>query len=263
MTVQRAPSNRLRAAVAIATFGALCALLIVAWPFTYFGRRNETSSLRMRERWTHWSLHQSARIFGFNVVVSGSRPESGSIIAPNHMGYGDIFAIGGRVPCFFVSKSEVASWPIIGHMFRQSGQIAVARTRSTKSFKRTLELIANRLRANHSVCVFLEGTSSGGDSVIPFHGALLQPALSTGAPIVPAAICWRSSDNRVDIAEDVAYWKDHRFVPHLFRLVGLRGIEVEVRFGDPINVVGQTRSQAAQTLHDEVVRIHTVLKNKV
>lgn len=235
----------------------------MAWPFFYYTRRNEAATLRLCASWSRWSLRQYTRLVGVHVTISGPLPAPGSFIAPNHMGYGDIFALGGRVPCFFVSKSEVATWPIIGHMFRQSRQIAMSRTRSTKTFKRTLESIANRLRAGHSICVFLEGTSSGGESVLPFHGSLLQPAIDVGAPIVPAAIRWSSTDDRVDIAEDVAYWKDHRFAPHLFRLMGLRGVEVEIRFGKPINVAGQSRSEAALNLHDEVVRIHTALRDEV
>ncbi len=257
---ERAPSNPFRAATALILFLILSTGLTVAWPFVYYTRRNESATLQLCASWARWSLRQYTRLVGVRVTISGPTPEPGSFIAPNHMGYADIFALGGRVPCFFVSKSEVATWPIIGHMFRQSRQIALSRTRSTTSFKQTLESIADRLRAGHSVCVFLEGTSSGGDSVLPFHASLLQPAIDAGAPIVPAAIRWRSNDQRIDVTEDVAYWKDHVFAPHLFRLMGLRGVEGEIRFGSPLDTAALSRNEVAQRLHDEVVRLHGALR---
>ncbi len=240
-------------------FLALSTGLTIAWPFMYYTRRSEAATLKLCAAWAGWSLLQYTRLVGVHVTISGPTPAPGSLIAPNHMGYADIFAIGGRIPTFFVSKSEVATWPIIGHMFRQSRQIALARSRSTKSFKQTLESIVDRLRAHHSICVFLEGTSSGGDSVLPFHASLLQPAIDTDAPIIPAAIRWRSNDEHVNIAEDVAYWKDHIFAPHLFRLMGLRGIEAEIRFGEPLDTASLSRNEIAEKLHENVVRLHCEL----
>jgi hypothetical protein len=36
------------------------------------------------------------------------------------------------------------------------------------------------------------------------------------------------------VEEDVCWWGEMGFVSHVFRLVGLRGLSVEVRFGDEV-----------------------------
>ena len=41
-------------------------------------------------------------------------------------------------------------------------------------------------------------------------------------------------------------------VPHLWRVLGLRGLRVDVAFGDPVSSGGQDRKILARTAHDRV-----------
>ena len=113
-------------------------------------------------------------------------------------------------------------------------------------------LVTERLTQGLSVCAFLEGTSSGGGAVMPFHSSLIQPAIDAGVPVVPAALRWQATDPAIDIAEDVAYWGDHTLAPHLWRVLGLRGLRVDVTFGAPSSSGGQDRKTLAGTAHDSV-----------
>jgi len=231
-------------------------IMICLWSVVCLAQRDEERVTKLALVWTRWWLRRCTQLMGVRVTVTGPLPPAGSLIAPNHLGYADIFAVGASVPCFFVAKSDVATWPLIGYVFRKSRQIAVSRTRSTKALKETLQTVSDRLRAGYSVCVFLEGTSSGGETVLPFHGALLQPALDVRAPIVPAAIRWSADDSRIDVREDVAYWKDHTFVPHMFRLLGLRGVHADIRFGESMKTGSLSRNETADALHDAVSQLH-------
>jgi 1-acyl-sn-glycerol-3-phosphate acyltransferase len=235
------------------------AAMILLWLFVCLLQRGEARVTRLAVPWTQWWLRRCTQLMGVRVTVSGPLPPPGSLIAPNHMGYADIFAVGAKVPCFFVAKSDVLSWPLIGYVFRLSRQIAVSRTRSTKDLKHTMQTLSERLEAGYSVCVFLEGTSSGGETILPFHGALLQPAIDAGAPIVPAAIRWTADDPRIEVREDVAYWKDHIFMSHMFRLLGLRGVRAEIRFGEPLDAQTLSRNDAADALHRAVSNLHADL----
>lgn len=183
-------------------------------------------------------------LIGLRVTHSGPLPAPGSAIAPNHVGYGDIFALGSVVDCVYVAKSDMWSWPLFGTLLRISEQIAVGRQRTGGLLAAAREMKA-RLESGQSVCVFLEGTSSSGKEVLRFHGSMLQPAIDARAPIIPVALCWYARTDGVDVAEDVAYWKDHVLVPHLWRFLGLRGIGVEIVFGDPIASEGRDRTALA------------------
>lgn len=193
------------------------------------------------------------RLTGIRVTHAGSIPAAGSTLAPNHTGYGDIFALGSVVDCVYVAKSDMFSWPLFGTLMRASEQIAVRRKR-TRGLLEAAEEMKGRLEAGQSVCVFLEGTSSGDAGVLPFHGSMLQPAIDAGAPVVPVALRWHVRMDGVDVAEDVAYWKDHVLVPHMWRFLGLRGIEVEIVFGAPIACEGFDRSTLAAKVERHVLK---------
>ncbi len=90
---------------------------------------------------------------------------------------------------------------------------------------------------------------------MPFHASLLQPAVDCGGAVVPVAIRWKAEDPAVDVAEDIAYWKDHTLVPHLWRLLGLRGVSAELTFGAPVNSAGKDRKALASEARTRVVAL--------
>jgi 1-acyl-sn-glycerol-3-phosphate acyltransferase len=176
------------------------------------------------------------------------------LLTPNHLGYLDILAVGAASGTLFVSKAEVETWPILGMLFRHSEGVGVARG-SLRGVHEANEQIVERLSQGITMCVFLEGTSSGGGEVMPFHASLLQSAIDAGVNVVPTAIRWSSEDQHIDIAEDVAYWKDHTLIPHAWRVLGLRALSVEVVFGDPISTEGADRKALALSAHDSVTQL--------
>lgn len=178
-------------------------------------------------------MNSCMRLMDVEVIVRGKAPDVPVLLAPNHLGYMDILALGSVTRTFFVSKDEVESWPLLGRIFVGSLQLSVAR-KDRRAIHKANERIAERLKNGHSVCVFLEGTTSDGSGLLPFHGSLLQSVLDSGMPTVPVGIRWSSIDGSVDIAEYVAYWKDHVFGPHVFKLMGLCGLRATITFGDPI-----------------------------
>lgn len=208
----------------------------------------------MSPAWTnHWAKALCASV-GIDVRTEGNLPSGGCLLTPNHIGYCDILALAHTLPTVFVAKSEIASWPVIGRLFEAAGHISVARG-NRRSLPQTCRDIASFLGADQKVCVFLEGTSTGGDAVRPFHSSLVQAAIDTQTPLVPVAIRWSALQPGVRIDEDVAYWKDHAFVPHLWRFLGLRGIAAVVRFGAPIESSGRNRKELAAEAHRIVRRM--------
>jgi len=108
------------------------------------------------------------------------------------------------------------------------------------------------LKDGHHVVAFLEGTSTGNDCVLPLKASLLEAAVKVHAPIIPVGIRWRAHNTNICIKEDVAYWKDHIFAKHAWRLMGLQGIFAEISFGKPISSVGISRGTIRDRLQREI-----------
>lgn len=251
--VPRAASNLLLA--------ALRAKLLLLWTAFVYGAfllrrcsiRHPAGRRAIVPDWMRFWARTTCRILGLKVAARGVPPPRGALLCPNHLGYADILALASVVECFFVSRADAASWPLVGPLLRSSEQILVSRRRD-RGLASTSQQIALRLDAGQSVCVFLEGTSTGGDRVLPFLPALVQPAIDSRAPVVPMALRWASTRPGVLVAEDLAYWKDHRFVSHLWRLMGLRGIQAEIVFGQPLSAAG-SRKELAATVREKVLEL--------
>jgi len=184
----------------------------------------------------------------------GDPPPPGCLLAPNHIGYGDVLALSALTGCFFVSKSDVLKWPVIGPLMAATEHLTVSRDVS-RDLAATGRLIAERLEHGHRVCVFLEGTTTSGDRVLRFIPSLVQPAVLAKAPIVPTGIRWSTPVPGVDRGEEIAYWKDHTFGPHVMNLIAYHSLDAEVTFSQAVSTIGANRKDLARSLRAEVVRL--------
>jgi 1-acyl-sn-glycerol-3-phosphate acyltransferase len=57
-----------------------------------------------------------------------------------------------------------------------------------------------------------------------------------------------------DVPEEVCYWKDMTFVPHLINLLGKRAVRASVRFTE-LRRGSTDRKELARQLHSEVLRL--------
>ncbi len=251
----RARSDALHAALIAVALVVSSGILYAAWRVVRWRYRHDSAKMRRKAlQWTQRWAVTFRTLIEINLEVQGTPPPPGVLLTPNHLGYLDIVALASVTPCFFVAKSEVLSWPLVGRLLRGSEHLGVVRARK-RGLTETNEAIAERLAAGFSVCVFLEGTSGGGERLLPFHASLVEAAVRTGAPIVPVALRWSAERPGVDVAEDIAYWKDHVFAPHLFRLLGLGPLKAEIHFGEPISPVGHDRKTLAALAEHRVAQL--------
>ncbi len=187
---------------------------------------------------------------GVQLQVCGDVPPDGLIVC-NHLSYLDILVISAAAPAVFVSKSEVRSWPILGWIARRTGTIFVERGHSCGA-GRTVEEIEGALRAGRRVVLFPEGTSSGGETVLPFKSSLLEPGRQ--GPISAAALAYSLEPGDGDPAEVVCYWKDMTLLPHLIRLLGRRSIRATLVFAR-LDGSDADRKSLARRLHSLVLTL--------
>lgn len=214
--------------------------------------RNPHRRWRVASLGTHLWGRACCRVLGYRVTVRGTPPAGGTLIAPNHLGYVDIILLSACCRCLFVAKSEVEGWTLFGQGAKLYEHVFVERRRA-HAMAATRVAVTERLKSGENVCIFLEGTSSGGLDVLPFRSSFIQPAIDAGTSVAPVAVRWSSRNPKVDVAEDVAYWKEHVFFPHLWRHLGLRGTQATVVFCDPINAVEANRKELAEQVRARIV----------
>ncbi len=258
--LRRARSNPALAAWRLGLFAMWTLYCYLAHMAARLSTRDPAERRRRAARGTHRWMKGGARISGIEVAIEGELPTSPVLLTPNHLGYLDIMAIGAVCPALFVSKADVQRWPIIGHLFNTSEQVGISRA-DRRSVAGVNEKIGERFDAGVPVCVFLEGTSSSGAQVMPFHASLVQPAIQRGVPILPVGLRWEATAPDTSVHEDVAYWRpEHVLGTHLWRIMGLGGVRVTVAFGRPIAPGDDDRKVLAALAREQVLRLSGVAR---
>jgi len=201
-----------------------------------------------------WLQHSSRRVLGIfrpQIRTRGSIPKSGLLVS-NHLSYVDILVIASITPAMFVAKREVKSWPVFGFFARLAGTVFVDRERRTRVGQTTSE-IETALDDGALVVLFPEGTSSNGDTVLPFKSSLLEPATRQSHALFASHIQYEIDDG--DVRDEVCYWRDaHTLLPHLLNLLSKKTIRAEVRFTQ-LRESSSDRKELAKQLHSEIMRL--------
>jgi 1-acyl-sn-glycerol-3-phosphate acyltransferase len=200
---------------------------------TFFYSATEAKSRRDAIK-TYW-LKSFSAIVNLYIVKKGELPEQGALLVSNHISWLDIIVIGQYLPAYFVAKSDILNWPVIGYLARQGGTIFIRRG-DKKHILATAEKMVWLLKQNSNIIAFPEGTTTCGNEVLNFHASLFQPALLTQSPVQPIAIQYRGIAR-----EQAPFVGDDAFVPHLIKMLRLNKIEVHLTFLPLINSSGKNR----------------------
>lgn len=241
----------IRLAVRLTLFGGwslLCfVFVLISVPFVRLFR-GETSHFRS-VMMSHWA-RGVARVIGMRVIVDGRPPRPPFFLVSNHLSYVDVLVIASQVPCVFVAKSEIATWPLMGRMGRAVNTLFISRE-NKRDIPAVLAQIERELARGVGVVVFPEGTSSRGSEVLPFRAPLLEVAARGHLPVAYAAISYATPSGEPPAHQVVCWWADTSFGRHLLQLLRVRSFHAKIAFADE-RIEDDDRKALATRLHSAV-----------
>jgi len=212
--------------------------------------RSKKTDLARRALWLQRVSRRVLRIFKLEPQVTGPVPSSGLLVS-NHLSYLDILVLMAIMPAVFVARHDVRHWPVIGWLATLAGTLFIDRSRRS-DVRRLTEEIQMILNEGTLVILFPEGTSTNGQGVLPFKSSLLEPAVRQTHPITVGCIGYALDDG--DVSEDICYWGDVTFFPHMLNLLSKRAVRAFVRFAR-FEHSGADRKELAQQLRLEVLNL--------
>jgi lyso-ornithine lipid O-acyltransferase len=240
---------RLTGRVAAMVLGLLvCLPLHYAWKL--LGRRSPWP--RRFLKWVGFSA-------GLRIRIEGRPLSSHVLFLSNHVSWLDILVMAGATGATFVSKAEVARWPMVGWLASLNETIFVER-----SEKRGVHGQANALRtalaSGRAVALFPEGTTEGGHDVLPFRASLLSslfPALER-VQVQPAAIDYGPA------VHEIAWVGVEGAPANARRVLSRKGtLPVTLRFLAPVDphIYGDRKALALQS-RKEIVEALTAFEDQ-
>jgi 1-acyl-sn-glycerol-3-phosphate acyltransferase len=156
---------------------------------------------------------------------------------------------------FLVSKAEVRSWPLIGHIGRATGTMFIDR-RPAEAKRQEAELLV-RLARGDRMALFPEGTSTDGLRVLSFKsslfGVFFAPEIRQAVAVQPVTIVYRP---RPDLpAAFYGWWGEMDFASHLRDVMARStGGVVELTFHAPLPLADFTGRKALAEAAEAAVR---------
>lgn len=202
----------------------------------------------MTMRWHRFALF----LIGVKVTVRGTlAPGRPLLLLSNHMSWLDIPVLASQAPLSFIAKQEVAGWPVIGWLAKLQRSVFVDRQRRHRT-GHVADQVAGRLARGDIIVLFAEGTSSDGNTVLPFRSALIGAAHRAldgdeSATVQPVALAY-THVHGLPLGRQhrtkVAWFGDMDLAPHLKAVLSSGAIDVEMVFGPPHDLTSATDRKA-------------------
>jgi len=202
-----------------------------------------------------WWSARLLRVLNIAARLDGTAPRPAGapmMIASNHVSWLDIFLISSVHPTRFVAKSEIRDWPVAGWIVEKAGTLFIHRARR-HDIGRINEAVRAALANGDCVGLFPEGTTTEGDELLKFHGALFEAALANGAWVHPAAIRYEHPDG--SLCREAAYAGELSFMQSLGLIMGQRSIAARIAFAAPIDCAGLDRRAIAALARERIASL--------
>jgi 1-acyl-sn-glycerol-3-phosphate acyltransferase len=209
------------------------------------------SPAQKEERVQTWARALLAQL-AIKLIVNGRPPQGGPVLlVANHISWLDIVVMHAARHCRFVSKADVQHWPVVGPLADAAGTLYITRE-SRRDAMRVVHQMAAQLQAGDVLAVFPEGTTGDGSHVMPFHGNLIQAAISVNAPVQPVAMHFVDTVTGA-MSFAPCYIGDDTLLQSLWRTLKTPNLEAVVSFGTAQTAQGRDRRAWAHDLRQAVV----------
>ncbi len=188
------------------------------------GGNREPFHPQVRETVQRWYARM-LQLLDVEIQVIGTLPHESDgavILIANHISWVDIPLIGSLTPVNFLSKAEVAQWPLVGSLATKIGTLFISR--GSGDTDQVMHAMAGHLQNNLSVLVFPEGTTTDGSKVRRFHKKLFKVCETTDVKVCPLFIRYHAEGD----INPLPFVGDVGFGEHFWQLLGHRKLRATV-----------------------------------
>ena len=237
------PGGRIAGILRLAAFLTLTFVCVALFLCGRFLHRRVSRQIRFHFLVAKLWARASLWLLGLRLCVRGRPIEAGALVA-NHSSWIDIMSLRSVTLIYFVAKSEVRSWPIVGLITHICGTIYIERRRSQA--KRQEEALRERIAESQLLCFFPEATSTDGLRVLPFKSSLFSVFFHDGEGesdgrgadllVQPVTVRYRPPPGSALPPSFHAWWGDMSLERHIWAVMSRSfGGRADVVFHEPVN----------------------------
>lgn len=250
----RAILGHLRALLRMVLLAVTLSCLVISWILPLLvGLFSKRAKAHLRVRQASVWARVALRVMGIRVTRDGDAPRPPFFLVSNHLSYIDVLVLWSQVDVYFLAKSELGGWPVLGPLIRAAGTLFIDRSKA-RGVLPAIEAVREKLSLDCGTLVFAEGTSSSGESLLPLRTNLFEVPARGDFPVRVACLHYATDDPRHPPRMEVAWWGDMAFGGHFYRLLTMRRVRARVRFA-PEEIHGSDRKVLAAEVAEVMERI--------
>ena len=159
----------------------------------------------LRSHWPKRFLGSAAAIVGARVRTTGLPLARGVFFISNHVSWIDILALGGASGTAFIAKAELGDTPVLNWLCSLNRTLYVSRENKVSRDNKLgvtdqIAMLRAAMAENHAIAVFPEGTTTDGQSLLPFKSSLLAVLEPPPSDIEVQPVCIDYADVATEIA---------------------------------------------------------------
>lgn len=209
-----------------ARVAAMVLAALIAVPLHYLFRL-----FRIPSPWPKFFLGWVAWIVGARVKRIGVPLKRDVFYISNHLSWIDILALGGTSGTAFVAKAEIATSPLIGWLAGLNRTVYVKRE-NRLGVAEQINQLRDALAENWAITVFPEGTTTDGQSLLPFKTPMLRvlEPPPPGVMVQPVLLDYGRN------AEEIGWIGEETGISNCKRILSRRGaFRLRVTFLEPFH----------------------------
>ena len=177
-------------------------------------------------------LRYAGRVCGAKVRRIGTPLRRDVFFISNHVSWVDILALAGASGTAYVAKHELNEVPVISWLCRLNRTIYVKRE-NRLGVAEQINALREALEDNWSVTVFPEGTTTDGQSLLPFKTSMLSVLEPPPKDVLVQPVLM---DYGPEIGEEFGWVGDETGINNAKRLLSRKGtFELRVHFLEPFS----------------------------
>ncbi|MBX3565969.1 MAG: 1-acyl-sn-glycerol-3-phosphate acyltransferase [Sphingomonas sp.] len=187
--------------------------------------------LHLPSAWPRWFLARVGWIAGARVRKIGVPLRKNVFYVANHLSWIDILALGGASGTAFIAKAELAQAPLVGWLAGLNRTVYVKRENRLGVAEQINEL-RDALDENWAVTIFPEGTTTDGQSLLPFK----TPMLRVLEPPPPGVMVQPVLLDYGAVAEDIGWIGEESGIVNAKRILARKGrFRLDIHFLEPFH----------------------------
>jgi 1-acyl-sn-glycerol-3-phosphate acyltransferase len=179
-----------------------------------------------------------------NIAGAPAGPDRrATLVVANHRTALDIPVMLSVFGGHFLSRADIADWPVLGAGAKKAGSVFVDREDHV-SGAAAIRKLRGLLASGRTVTVFPEGTTHAGDEVRPFNAGAFVAAKGLDVVVRPVGLAYPPG----------CEFTQEAFLDHARDLAARRSMRVGVVVGPPMPLP-RDRKQAVASTHEAVGRL--------